>query len=65
MKAWHRYAITIALALAGRLDFDPVTDTITNADGVEVRLDPPVGEVLPAVNTAPFPYEVSTGAVMT
>ena len=38
----------IALALAGRLDFDPVTDTITNADGVEVRLDPPVGEVLPA-----------------
>ena len=38
----------IALALAGRLDFDPTTDTITNADGVEVRLDPPVGEVLPA-----------------
>ena len=38
----------IALALAGRLDFDPTVDTITNADGVEVRLDPPVGEVLPA-----------------
>ena len=38
----------IALALAGRLDFDPTTDTITNDEGVEVRLDPPVGEVLPA-----------------
>jgi aconitate hydratase len=38
----------IALALAGRLDFDPTTDTITNADGVEVRLEPPVGEVLPS-----------------
>ena len=37
----------IALALAGRLDFDPTTDTITNADGAEVLLEPPVGEVLP------------------
>ena len=38
----------IALALAGRLDFDPTTDTITNADGIEVKLNAPVGEVLPA-----------------
>ena len=38
----------IALALAGRLDFDPTTDTITNPDGIEVKLDPPVGEVLPS-----------------
>ncbi len=38
----------IALALAGRLDFDPTTDTITNDDGVQVLLDPPVGEVLPS-----------------
>ena len=37
----------IALALAGRLDFDPTTDTITNHDGVEVKLLAPVGEVLP------------------
>jgi aconitate hydratase len=37
----------IALALAGRLDFDPSTDTITAPDGTEVRLDAPVGEVLP------------------
>jgi aconitate hydratase len=38
----------VALALAGRLDFDPTVDTLTNADGVEVLLDPPVGEVLPS-----------------
>ena len=38
----------IALALAGRLDFDPTTDTLTNAAGEQVSLDPPVGEVLPA-----------------
>jgi aconitate hydratase len=38
----------MALALAGRLDFDPTTDTLTAPDGTEVRLDPPVGEVLPA-----------------
>ncbi len=37
----------VALALAGRLDFDPTTDTLTAPDGTEVRLDPPVGEVLP------------------
>ena len=37
----------MALALAGRLDFDPTTDTLTAPDGTEVRLDPPVGEVLP------------------
>jgi aconitate hydratase len=38
----------VALALSGRLDFDPTTDTLTNADGAEVLLDPPVGEVLPS-----------------
>ncbi len=37
----------IAIALAGRLDFDPTTDTITAPDGTEVTLDPPVGEILP------------------
>ncbi len=37
----------IALALAGRLDFDPTTDTITAPDGSEILLQAPVGEVLP------------------
>ncbi len=43
----------IALALAGRLDFDPTTDTITNPDGVEVTLMAPVGEVLPELGYDP------------
>jgi aconitate hydratase len=38
----------VALALAGRLDFDPTTDTITAPNGSEVLLNAPVGEVLPA-----------------
>ncbi|TDT16810.1 aconitase [Ilumatobacter fluminis] len=37
----------MAIALSGRLDFDPTTDTITAPDGTEVSLDPPVGQVLP------------------
>jgi aconitate hydratase len=38
----------IALALAGRLDFDPTTDTIEAPDGTQVKLNAPAGEVLPA-----------------
>jgi aconitate hydratase len=38
----------IALALAGRLDFDPTTDTIEAPDGTQVTLDAPRGEVLPS-----------------
>jgi aconitate hydratase len=37
----------MAIALSGRLDFDPTTDTITAPDGTEVRLEAPVGQVLP------------------
>ncbi|MEO7571805.1 MAG: aconitate hydratase, partial [Acidimicrobiales bacterium] len=37
----------IALALAGTLDFDPRTDSLTNDAGEQVRLDPPVGQALP------------------
>ena len=39
--------MVIAYALAGTLDFDPLTDTLTNDEGEEVRLEPPVGEDLP------------------
>jgi aconitate hydratase len=38
----------IALALAGRLDFDPTTDTIQAPDGTQVTLEAPRGEVLPS-----------------
>lgn len=37
----------MAIALSGRLDFDPTTDTITAPDGTEVSLDAPVGQILP------------------
>lgn len=39
--------IVTAVALSGKLGFNPLTDTITNKDGVEVRLDPPTGWELP------------------
>lgn len=36
-----------ALAISGRLDFNPITDALINDNGEEVRLDPPKGEELP------------------
>ncbi|MEZ5380977.1 MAG: aconitate hydratase [Microthrixaceae bacterium] len=44
---------TVALALAGTLDFNPLTDTLTNADGAQVALAVPVGEELPAAGFDP------------
>jgi aconitate hydratase len=37
-----------AVAISGRLDFNPITDSLINEAGEEVRLDPPVGLELPA-----------------
>ena len=39
----------IALALAGRLDFDPAKDTLEAPGGALVKLDVPTGDVLPAL----------------
>ncbi|MDX1445529.1 aconitate hydratase [Lishizhenia sp.] len=36
-----------AIAISGRLDFNPITDTLTNKNGEEVKLDPPHGDELP------------------
>ncbi len=36
-----------AIAISGRLDFNPLTDTLTNDKGEQVKLDPPVGDELP------------------
>ena len=36
-----------AIAIAGRLDFNPITDTLINEDGEEVKLNPPYGDELP------------------
>ncbi len=39
--------LVTAIAIAGRLDFNPVTDTLVNEDGEEVMLDEPRGYELP------------------
>src|SRR6056300_1437133 len=39
--------LVTAIAIAGRLDFNPLTDTLINEDGEEVRLDEPRGYELP------------------
>jgi len=40
--------IVTALAIAGDLTFNPLTDTLTNENGEQVKLDPPTGFELPA-----------------
>ena len=36
-----------AVAISGRLDFNPINDTLINQDGEKVKLDPPTGMELP------------------
>src|SRR5499427_423791 len=44
--------LVTAFALAGRLSFNPLTDTLTGADGMPFRLDPP--RAAPEVPARPF-----------
>ncbi|MCV9386898.1 aconitate hydratase [Reichenbachiella ulvae] len=37
-----------ALAIAGDLSFNPITDTLTSESGEQVKLDPPKGQELPS-----------------
>ncbi len=59
--------ITAAIAVAGRLDFNPLTDTLINENGEEVKFDEPTGWELPpkgfAVEDAGFvpPMEDGSG----
>jgi aconitate hydratase len=39
--------IVTAMTIAGTLKFNPLTDKLINEDGIEVKLEPPVGEELP------------------
>lgn len=39
--------LVTALAIAGDLSFNPLTDTLTNDKGEQVKLDPPAGDELP------------------
>ncbi len=59
--------IVTALAIAGDLTFNPLTDTLINEDGEEVRLDPPTGVELPpsgfAVEDAGYQAPATDGSV--
>lgn len=39
--------ITVAMAFAGRLDFNPLTDSIERPDGKSFTFEPPTGDILP------------------
>jgi aconitate hydratase len=39
--------LVTAIAISGKLDFNPITDTLINSDGKEVKLSEPVGTELP------------------
>ncbi len=43
----------VALALAGTLQFDPATGTVTSADGTQTQLAEPAGEELPSAGFTP------------
>ena len=57
--------IVTAMAIAGDLTFNPLTDTLVNEDGEEVKLDPPTGIELPtngfAVEDAGFQPPADNG----
>tara|TARA_X000000368_G_C23057130_1_gene724517 strand:+ start:1204 stop:3477 length:2274 start_codon:yes stop_codon:yes gene_type:complete len=39
--------IVAAIAISGKLDFNPITDTITNQNGAQIKLAEPTGHELP------------------
>ena len=60
--------IVTAMAIAGTLNFNPLTDTLTNDKGEQVRLDPPTGDELPvkgfAVGDAGFQAPAEDGSAV-
>ncbi len=58
--------LVTALAIAGTLDFNPITDTLTNDKGEQIKLAPPTGEELPekgfAVEDAGFQAPAEDGS---
>lgn len=60
--------IVTALAIAGDLTFNPLTDTLTNEKGEQVKLDPPSGFELPtkgfAVDDPGFVAPVEDGSAV-
>lgn len=45
--------MTVALTMAGSLDFNPLADTLTAADGSEFSLQDPFGDSLPETGFDP------------
>jgi len=58
--------LVTAMAIAGDLSFNPLTDTLTNANGEQVMLDPPSGYELPtngfAVEDAGYQQPAADGS---
>ena len=58
--------IVAAIAIAGDLSFNPITDTLTNDKGEQVKLDAPTGDELPvkgfAVEDAGFQAPAADGS---
>ena len=61
--------VVTALAIAGDLTFNPLTDTLTNDKGEQVKLDPPTGDELPvrgfAVEDAGYQAPAEDGSRVT
>ncbi|HSK12309.1 MAG TPA: aconitate hydratase, partial [Phnomibacter sp.] len=61
--------VVTALAIAGDLTFNPLTDTLTNDKGEQVKLDPPTGDELPvrgfAVEDAGYQAPAEDGSGVT
>jgi len=60
--------IVTAMAIAGDLSFNPLTDTLTNDKGEQVKLDPPTGDELPikgfAVDDAGYQEPAADGSAV-
>jgi aconitate hydratase len=59
--------ITMALGIAGRLDFNPLTDELTGSDGKKFKLQPPHAPELPERGFVPDPegYQAPAGKAAT
>jgi aconitate hydratase len=61
--------LVTALAIAGDLNFNPITDTLTNNKGEQVKLDEPTGQELPlrgfAVEDAGYQAPAADGSSVT
>lgn len=55
--------LVMALGIAGRVDFNPMTDELTGKDGKKFKLQPPVADELPAKGFVPDPkgYQAPQG----